>query len=419
MSRRRKKVMEEQQKSFRKGILCGIGATLGVALILFLAVQLALVTKGEGVFAKKQEGQLDVSNRQVSGKIEEIEELINEHYLNEVDAERVEDLIYTGMIAGLGDPYAAYYTEEEYQSLLDSSNGSYCGIGAMFSQNMVTGVITVVKVYEGFPAMEAGMAPGDILYAVEDEEATGQDLTKLVSSIKGEEGTTVHLTMLREGEADYLEMDVERRPIEIPTVESELLADQIGYIGVSEFDIVTSQQFIAAVEDLKEQGMKGLIIDLRDNGGGVVRAVSEMADYMLPEGLIVYTEDKYGNRSEARSDAEHAFDLPLVVLVNGNSASASEIFAGAIQDYGIGKIVGTQTYGKGIVQQPFVLSDGTAIKLTISKYYTPNGNDIHGKGITPDVEVELSEELKGKAVITKEEDNQLKTAMDVLLEQLQ
>ncbi|MCI8851989.1 MAG: S41 family peptidase [Lachnospiraceae bacterium] len=410
----------EGQKLFRKGILCGIGATLGVALILFLVFQIAQMPE-EGLFAglgKKKEGQLDVTNRQVQEKLEEIEGLINDHYLNETDEELVERYLYTGLLYGLGDPYAAYYTAEEYASLLDGSSGSYCGIGAMFSQNMNTGIITVVKVYEGCPAMEAGLLPGDILYAVEGQEATGQDLTKLVSEIKGEEGTSVRLTMVREGETDYLDFDVKRQRVEVPTVAWEMLEDQIGYIAVSEFDIVTSEQFSSALEELEADGMKGLIIDLRDNGGGVVRAVTEMADRMLPEGLIVYTEDKYGNRSEARSDAEHFFDLPLAVLVNGNSASASEIFAGAIKDYQVGSIVGTRTYGKGIVQQPFQLEDGTAIKLTISKYYTPKGNDIHGKGIEPDVEVELDEALRGKAVITHEEDNQLQTAMDVVREKI-
>ena len=408
----------EEQKSFQKGILCGIGVTLAVALFLFLGFQVLLAANGEGLFAPKQEDRLDVTNDQVNEKMEEIQSLINRYYLNEVDQQQVEDLIYTGLIYGLDDPYAAYYTKEEYQSLMDSSSGSYCGIGAMFSQDMTTGIITVVRVYEGFPAMEAGMQPGDILFAVEGEEATGQDLSKLVSNIKGEEGTLVQLTMVREGETDYVELEVERRPIEIPTVEAELLEDGIGYIAVSEFDLVTSEQFALALENLQAQGMEGLILDLRDNGGGVVQAVVEMADLLLPEGLIVYTEDKNGTRSEAHSDAEHYFDQPLVVLVNGNSASASEILAGAIKDYEIGTLVGTQTYGKGIVQQSFRLSDGTALKLTISKYYTPEGNDIHGVGIAPDVEVELTKELQNQAVIAHEEDNQLQKALEVLKEKM-
>ncbi len=408
----------EDKKLFRKGLFCGVGASLGIVLVVILVYCLWLAPGGGLLSGQEKDGQLDVTNRQVSQKMEEIEELINEYYLNETDAAQVEKYLYTGMIYGLDDPYAAYYTKEEFASLLDGSNGSYCGIGAMFSQNINTGLIMVVKVYEGFPAMEAGLLPGDVLYAVEGEEVSGQDLTKLVSEIKGEEGTFVHLTLIRDGEPDYIEADVERRPIEVPTVSSELLDDGIGYISVSEFDDVTSSQFAAALENLEAKGMKALIIDLRNNGGGVVRAVTAMADLMLPEGLIVYTEDKNGHRNENYSDAEHFFDKPLAVLVNGNSASASEIFAGAIKDYGIGTIVGTQTYGKGIVQQIFQLSDGTAMKLTISKYFTPNGNDIHGVGIAPDVEVDLDESLKGKTVITYDEDNQIQAAIEVLREKM-
>lgn len=409
----------EDKKIFRKGLFCGIGASLGVVLAALLVYCLWLAPGGGMFSGQAKDGELDVTTQRVSQKMEEIEGLINQYYLNEADAGQVEKYLYTGMIYGLDDPYAAYYTKEEFASLMDSSNGSYCGIGAMFSQNINTGLIVVVRVYEGFPAMEAGLLPGDILYAVEGEEASGQDLTKLVSEIKGEEGTFVHLTLIRDGEPDYIEADVERRPIEVPTVSSELLDDNIGYIAVSEFDDVTSSQFAAALENLEARGMEGLIIDLRDNGGGMVRAVTAMADLMLPEGLIVYTEDKNGKRNESRSDAEHFFDKPLAVLVNGNSASASEIFAGAIKDYGIGTIVGTQTYGKGIVQQLFQLSDGTAMKLTISKYFTPNGNDIHGVGIAPDVEVELDKSLMGKTVITYDEDNQIQAAMDLIRDEIQ
>lgn len=403
---------------FRKGILCGIGIAVVLMLILFLGYQMYLYPQEKGLFYRDTTEGLDLNNAQLTEKMKTIEDLINDHYLNEVDQEQVEEMLYTGLVYGLGDPYAAYYTAEEYRSLLDSTNGSYCGIGAMFSQNMLTGVISVIKVYEGFPAYEAGMRPGDVLYAVEGEPATGQDLTQLVSTIKGEEGTYVHLTMIREDVADYLEMDVERRPIEIPTIEARMMEDNIGYVAVSEFDLVTSQQYAQAIEDLKKQGMKGLIVDIRNNGGGVFQTVCEMVDMMVPKGLIVYTEDKNGRRSEARSDAAHYFDQPLVVLVNGHSASASEIFAGAIQDHKIGTIVGTTTYGKGIVQQGFQLEDGSAVKLTISKYFTPNGNDIHGKGIEPDVVVELDEELQGKAVIDPEEDNQLQKAMEVLREKM-
>ena len=221
------------------------------------------------------------------------------------------------------------------------------------------------------------MLPEDILYKVDGEEVTGKDLTEVVSKIKGPEGTTTDLTIIREGENDELEFVVPRRKIEIPTIEHVLLDNQIGYISILEFDQVTVQQFKDAIEELDSQGQRGLIIDVRDNPGGLLDAVSEMLNRILPEGLIVYTEDKYGKREEIRSDGKESFDKPLVVLTNGNSASASEIFAGAIQDYEIGTLVGTTTFGKGIVQSIFPFSDKSAIKVTVSKYFTPKGRDIH------------------------------------------
>ena len=320
------------------------------------------------------------------------------------------------MLVGLDDPYAAYYTKEEYQSLMDSTNGSYYGIGVEMSQNMTTGIITITRVFEGSPAEEAGLLPGDVIYRVDDEEVTGEDLTKVVSKVKGAEGTTIPISVAREGESDYLTFDVERRMIEISTVAHKLLDGNIGYISVTSFDDVTVNQFLAALDDLENQGETALIIDLRNNGGGLVSSACSMLDRLLPEGLIVYTEDKYGNRDEMKSDVENYFDKPLVLLVNGNSASASEIFAGAIKDYGIGTLVGTQTFGKGIVQKIYPLSDGTAVKLTVSKYYTPNGNNIHGIGIAPDVEVELDPAVANEVVIPEEKDNQLQKAMEILTE---
>ena len=198
-----------------------------------------------------------------------------------------------------------------------------------------------------------------------------------------------------------------------------MLEDRIGYISITSFDDVTTDQFIKALDELEAQGMDGLIVDLRDNGGGLVSSVCAILDRLLPEGLIVYTEDKYGNREEEHSDAEHYFDKPLAVLVNGNSASASEIFAGAIKDYGIGTLVGTKTYGKGIVQKIYPLQDGTAVKLTVSKYYTPKGNNIHEIGIEPDVEIDLEESLKKEAVVPLEKDNQLQKAKELVLEKME
>lgn len=403
----------ENKKQFIRGIAVGVVITAVVAGgVSFGSRALTKVSDEK----KAESGELNLTSTAVEDKITEIETLVQKYYLNEIDTEQVENYLYKGMIAGLDDAYAAYYTKEEYQSMMDSTNGSYYGIGVEMSQNMTTGIITITRVFEGSPAEEAGLLPGDVIYKVQDTEVTGEDLTKVVSMVKGAEGTTVPISVAREGESDYLTFDVERRTIEIATVEHRMLDGNIGYISIASFDDVTVNQFLTALEDLENQGETALIIDLRNNGGGLVSSAGSILDRLLPEGLIVYTEDKYGNREELKSDAENYFDKPLAVLVNGNSASASEIFAGAIKDYGIGTLVGTQTFGKGIVQKVYPLSDGTAVKLTVSKYYTPKGNNIHGIGISPDVEVELDADVANAITIPEEKDNQLQKAVEILTE---
>ena len=403
----------ENKKQFIKGIAVGVVITAVVAGgVSFGSRALTRVSDEK----KAESGELNLTSTEVEDKITEIETLVQDYYLNEIDTEQVESYLYKGMIAGLNDAYTAYYTKEEYQSLMDSTNGSYFGIGVEMSQNMTTGIITITRVFEGSPAEEAGLLPGDVIYKVGDTEVTGEDLTKVVSMVKGAEGTTVPIVVAREGESNYQTFDVERRTIEISTVDHKMLDGNIGYISIASFDDVTVNQFMDALDDLENQGETALIIDLRNNGGGLVSSACSILDRLLPEGLIVYTEDKYGNREEMRSDAENYFDKPLVLLVNGNSASASEIFAGAIKDYGIGTLVGTQTFGKGIVQKVYPLSDGTAVKLTVSKYYTPKGNNIHGIGITPDVEIELDSDVANEITIPEDKDNQLQKAIEILTE---
>ena len=388
--------MKEDKKnhSFRKGLIAG-------ALIMALLMGLS----GCGVrfytqFARGDKGQ----EEQVDAKIQELNKYIDQYYLFDYEEEDVENGIYKGLMAGLGDIYTGYYTPEEYASFMESSNGTYSGIGAMLSQDYNTGIITVVRAFEGSPAAEAGMQTDDILYKVEGEEVTGKDLSLVVADLKGEEGTEVTLSILRG--TDEMELTMERRNIQVPTVEYRMETDQIGYISISEFDDVTQEQFMSALEALEGQGMKDLIIDLRNNGGGLVDVTCAILDRLLPEGMIVYTEDKYGERQEQISDAEHYFEGKMAVLVNGNSASASEIFAGAIKDYGVGTLIGTQTFGKGIVQSLFPLSDGSAVKITVSRYYTPAGNNIHEVGIEPDIVLEYDKEAEG--------DNQLEKAIEVL-----
>ena len=345
-------------------------------------------------------------------KMELLNSLIDRYYIGDVDETDLSEGIYKGYIEGLGDPYSVYYDEEETKQMSESLSGEFGGVGALMSQDRETGVITVLQVYDGSPAQEAGMRDGDTLYKVEGEEVTGEDLSDVVSKVKGEKGTQVTLTVLRADTGDEEELTITRDTIEAQTVSHEMKENNVGYIRITEFDTVTYEQYKEALEDLEDQGMERLIVDLRSNPGGNLDTVCDILDLMLPGGLIVYTEDKNGEREEYTSDEENQFDKPLVVMMNGYSASASEIFAGAIQDYGLGQIVGTQSYGKGVVQSVFDLQDGTSVKLTIAEYFTPNGRSIDGEGITPDVEVEYQYDENNP-----DADNQLEKAMEVVAQQ--
>ena len=319
-------------------------------------------------------------------------------------------------MASLGDPYSAYYTSEEYEELNAETTGSYQGIGVVMQQDADTGEVKVLRCYEGGPGAEAGLLPEDVLIQVNGENVAGMELSEVVDLVKSSEGGTASLIISREGESDYLEINVPLEEVNIPVVEYEMLEDNIGYISIYEFTGQAVSQYEEAFEELQSQGMKRMIIDVRNNPGGLLTSVCDLLEDMLPEGLMVYTEDKDGKRQEYTCDGENELEMPLVVLVNGNSASASEIFAGAIQDYGTGTIVGTTTFGKGVVQSLIPFTDGSAIKTTTAKYYTPSGRCIHGTGIEPDVEVELTEGLEQKSELTYEEDNQLQTAVETVKE---
>ncbi len=387
----------KKSTGFLKGIFVG---AIGAFVIAGLAVG--------GV--KLMGGNADnVVSSDTLKKLTKIQRIVQEKFLYEEDGDAVQDGILKGYVDGLDDVYSVYYNEEETKALNESTSGEYEGVGAVLTEDATTGVVTIVEVYEDSPADKAGLKAEDILYKVDDTEVTGMDLTKVVSYIKGEQGTDVVLTVIRGDQSEELKLTATRDKIEIHTVSYKMLEDNIGYIKVTEFDTVTSEQYKNALDDLENQGMERLIVDLRNNPGGNVSTVCDMLDQMLPEGLIVYTQDKDGNKNEATSDEENQFTKPLVVLMNGNSASASEIYAGAIQDYGIGKIVGTQSYGKGVVQQIFDLGDGTSLKITIADYYTPNGRNINGEGITPDVEVEYEKDENNS-----EADNQLDKAIEVV-----
>lgn len=379
----------EHKKSFCKGALVG-----------------ALVVLSAGGIAAC--GLLGAGGT-ASSKLEALEALIDRYYIGEIDEEQLSEGIYKGYVAALDDPYSAYYDVEETKEMEETTAGEYSGIGAIMSQDRDTGVITVSQVYAGSPAEKAGLRAEDILYKVEGREVTGEDLSQVVSLVKGEKGTQVQLTVLRGSAQEETEITVTRDTVEVQTVYGEMKEDGIGYIRITEFDSVTYEQFQEELEMLEQEGMERLAIDLRSNPGGNLYTVCDILDLLLPEGLIVYTEDKQGERQEITSDEEHQFDKPLAVLMNEYSASASEIFAGAVQDYGTGVIVGTQSYGKGVVQQIFDLKDGTSVKLTIAEYFTPKGRNINGRGITPDVEIEYEYDENDP-----QSDNQLDRAVEVL-----
>ena len=432
----------EGNNRFWTGVLAGSLVTVFVGLIIVgmsLGIYLfsRTVIRGEGpqvsqtgpgITDGKEQVKGDLDYEQINNKMSLIQQIISQYFLYDEDTENVQEYVYKGLLAGLNDPYSEYYTIEDYKEMQESTEGVYSGIGAMLSQNRNTGLCTIVRVFEGSPAYEAGMRPGDILYKVEDKVVANESLTVLVNNdIKGPEGTKVNITVYRQEKDEYVDMTLTRRSIEVPTVEHQMLADQIGYILITQFDLVTTQQFKDAVDDLEAQGMKGLVLDLRNNPGGVLDSSVEIADYLLPDDikqydkdntLIVYTADKNGKGQHYRASDGHELKLPIAVLVNGDSASASEVLTGALKDYDWVTVVGTTSYGKGIVQNLIPLGDGSAIKITVAHYYTPSGFDLHGKGIEPDVKVELDEDLKTQAIVKPEDDNQVQKGVEVVKEQI-
>lgn len=390
-------------KRFWLGVFAGFLATVFLLAGAWSVWQLSGLGNN-GDFASNS-----ISEEDVEDKLDQINGLIENYYLyeDEIDEDALIDGIYSGYASALGDPYTEYYDKEETQALLETTSGEFSGIGATMSMGVDSGEITIVNVYKDSPADKAGLQEGDILYQVDDKETAGEDLDTVVSWIKGEQGTDVTLHVLRNGEE--IEATATRDIIEIQTVDYEMKDGQIGYIAVSEFDDVTYEQFKTALDDLEAQGMQGLVIDLRGNPGGNLSTVTDMLKLLLPEGTIVSTKDKYGNTEEITCDGSNEFTKPLAVLVNQYSASASEIFSGAIQDYGIGQIVGMTTYGKGVVQQLMDLGDGTYLKITIAEYYTPSGRSINGVGVEPDVEEEYEYDSENP-----EADNQLDRALEVV-----
>ncbi|MBO5242039.1 MAG: S41 family peptidase [Lachnospiraceae bacterium] len=406
---------KEQAKSKRLYFMGGVIAGLLVALLISCVVYLVQMKNSRDVSVLGAKAtQTDAAESAINAlslqKLGIIEDSINEYYLGEITKEDLETGLYRGILEATGDPYSEYYTPEELEELQESSSGIYYGIGAYIGLDPKTQYCKISGVIEGTPAEESGLMAEDLIVKVDGQDTFGMETTEVVKLVKGEENTDVVLTIARTGEKDYLEITVTRRRVEAPTVNYEMLDDGIAHIEIMQFEEVTGDQFEEKLAKAREDGMKSLVLDLRGNPGGTLQSVVEVARALLPEGLIVYMEDKKGKRVEYACDGKNQLDVPLVVLINENSASAAEILAGAIKDYEIGTLVGTTTFGKGIVQKVFGITDGSGMKLTISHYYTPKGNDIHKVGVTPDEELELDVEK----YVKDGSDNQLDRAIEIL-----
>lgn len=386
----RQKKRSVHWKSFAGGAVCAAVLIAAAAAVFWIA--------GDGPASFRS-----------AAKVADISHLIDSVYMGEIDDQKLEDSMYAGLVSGLEDPYSRYYTEEEREEEDRSNAGEYEGLGIVLGQMKDSGEVVIIQCYDGGSAAEAGVMSGDVLYAVDGESAEGKELSQISDEIQQKEEKEIVLTLGRKGEngeEQRMDITVTKGKVEINYVTGEMLGDGIGYLAITQFTGVTSEQFKETYQSLKEQNMERLIIDLRDNPGGLLDAVCDTLRQILPEGMIVYIEDKSGHREEYTCDGETPIDIPLVVLVNENSASASEIFAGAVKDHGIGTLVGTTTFGKGIVQTYYQLSDGSEVKLTTAKYFTPNGNNIHGTGIEPDIKVEASED--------GEDDVQLQKAVEIV-----
>ena len=352
-------------------------------------------------------------------KVEALYNVLDKNYVGEYDKSELLDHMYAGLIAGLGDPYTVYMNEKELQSFFENTEGAYAGIGIIIINDREANKIVVGATFEDSPGEKAGMLPGDEIIKVNNVEVDGSDFELVPKMTKGVSGTNVSVSVYRPSEDKIYDLELTRERIVMNTVSHRMLEDSIGYLRISQFDRVTYDQFLNAYNELNELGMQGLILDLRNNPGGLMDVVVKITDMLVPEGYITYTEDKNGKREFHYSDANQ-IEIPLVVLVNGNSASASEVLSGAVKDYGVGTLVGTQTYGKGLVQNISMLSDGSGVKVTIAKYYTPSGVCIDGIGIAPDYIVEMSEE-KSYSISSLEldEDEQLLRAIEVIMSKVE
>lgn len=353
------------------------------------------------------------NSKDLSKTLSKYKEIIDKYYLGEIDEEKLEEGAIKGYIEGLGDPYTEYISKEEMKDYLDDTMGNFVGIGIYMVKNTQYDKIQVLSTIKGSPAEKVGIKAGDLILTVDGVEYSADDMTTASNNIKGEEGTKVTVEISR-GE-ETLKFEITREKVKVNQVEGKVISNNIGYIQFSSFDETTAQDFKNKYEELNKQGIKSLIIDLRNNGGGIVDQALQIADYIADkDSVLLYEVDKNNNETIKKAKTEPIINMPIIILTNENTASASEIVAGALKDLGKAKTVGTTTYGKGVIQQILSLSDGSGLKVTIEEYQTPNKNKIHKIGIAPDVEVELPDSVENEFNVKESEDTQLQKAIEIL-----
>ena len=349
----------------------------------------------------------------IDKKLQSSRKLIDKYYLGEVDETKLEEGAIKGYIEGLEDPYTEYISKEDMKEYMEDTMGNFVGIGIYMVKDTETNRVKVLAPIKNSPAEKAGILSGDLILSVDGVQYTADEMSVASSKIKGEEGSTVKLEILRDNKT--LSFEIKRENIKVNPVEGKVLENNIGYIEFSSFDEGTAEEFKNKYEELEKQGIKALIIDLRNNGGGIVDEALKIADYILnKDSVILYEVDKNNNEKVEKSKNDPIINMPIVVLTNGNTASSSEILAGALKDLGKAKIVGTKTYGKGVIQQILTLQDGSGLKITTEKYLTPNKTEINKIGIEPDEKVELPDTVENELLVEEKDDTQLQKAVKLL-----
>ena len=353
------------------------------------------------------------SSKDIAGTLQKYKEIIDKYYLGEVDEEKLKEGAIKGYIEGLGDPYTEYISADEMEDYLSDTMGNFVGIGIYMVKNTEKGKIQVLAPIKGSPAEKAGIQAGDLILTVDGVDYSADEMTIASNKIKGEEGTTVTIEVLRGTETKKYEL--KREKVKVNQVEGKVLSNNIGYINFTSFDETTADDFKAKFEEINKQGIKSLIIDLRNNGGGIVDQALQIADYVADkDSVLLYEVDKNNKETVKKAKTDPIINMPIIILTNENTASASEILAGALKDLGKAKTVGTKTYGKGVIQQILKLSDGSGLKVTIEEYQTPNRSKIHKIGIAPDEEVKLPDSVTNVLNVTESEDTQLQKAIEML-----